>query len=135
MTDPAASIADAKYVSFTTFRKNGVPVPTPVWFAPMGDGTYGFMTNDKVGKTKRLAHTSRITVQECDMRGRVVAGAPALEGEAIVLRSAADQARVRAAIERKYGLMAKGFWVAEAVGKVLPFLKPAPRAGVVVTLD
>ncbi len=129
------TIADAKYVSFTTFRKNGTPVSTPVWIAPMGDGTLGFMTNDNVGKTKRLAHTARVTLQECDMRGRVSPGAPVVEGSAVVVRDDAGQARVRAAVERKYGLMAKGFSLAQAVGKVLPFLAPAPRAGVVVTLS
>lgn len=132
MTNPA--IADAKYVSFTTFRKNGDRVSTPVWIAPLGS-QLGFMTNDNVGKTKRLAHTATVTLQECDMRGRVLPGAPVVSGTAIVVREPGEQARVRAAIEAKYGFMAKGFAVAQAIGKVLPFLKPAPRAGIIVTLD
>ena len=35
MTHP---IADARYVSFTTFRRNGTPVATLVWIALLGDG-------------------------------------------------------------------------------------------------
>jgi PPOX class probable F420-dependent enzyme len=127
-------IAAAKYVWFTTFRKDGTPVSTPVWIAPLGDGTLGFMTNDNVGKTKRLAHTARVTLQECDVRGRVSPGAPVVDGTAVVVRDDAGQARVRAAVEKKYGLLAKGFSIAQVVGTVLPFLKPAPRAAVVVTL-
>ena len=30
-------LADAKYVSLTTFRRTGVPVTTPVWLAPSLD--------------------------------------------------------------------------------------------------
>ena len=132
MTHP--ELAKAKYVSFTTFRKNGTPVSTPVWFAPLGD-QFGFMTNDNVGKTKRLAHTARVTVQECDVRGRVKESAPVVSGTAVVLRDEADQARVRAAVEKKYGLLAKGFALAALVGKVVPALRPSARAAVVVTLD
>jgi PPOX class probable F420-dependent enzyme len=129
-------LAKAKYVSFTTFRKNGTPVSTPVWFAPL-DPTcdqWAFMSNDNVGKTKRLAHTSRVTVQECDLRGRVKEGAPIVEGSAVVVRDEASQQRVRAAVTAKYGLMARGFEVASLVGKVIPALKPSPRAGIIVTL-
>ena len=45
-----ARLANAKYVSFTTFRvRDGTPVSTPVWFAPLGD-QFVFMSNDNVGK-------------------------------------------------------------------------------------
>ena len=127
-------VADAKYVSFTTFRKNGVPVSTPVWIAPL-DGQLVFMTNDNVGKTKRLAHTQRVELRECDVRGRVKDGAPVVTGTAVVVRDEAGQARARAAITKKYGLLARGFEIANLVGKVIPMLKPAPRAAVYVTLD
>lgn len=132
MTLPA--LADARYVSFTTFRKNGVPVSTPVWIAPLEDQLV-FMTNDNVGKTKRLAHTTRVELQECDVRGRVKEGAPVVTGAAVVVRDEAGQARARAAITRKYGLLARGFEVANLVGKIIPRLKPAPRAAIYVTLD
>ncbi|MCA0336689.1 MAG: PPOX class F420-dependent oxidoreductase [Actinobacteria bacterium] len=130
------SIGEAKYVSFTTFRKNGIPVSTPVWIAPLGDGRLCFMTNDNVGKTKRLAHTSRVELRECDMRGRVTEGGLVATGHAVVVRDEADQAMVRRAVEAKYGLMAKGFSLVQAVTNALPFLpQPGPRAGIIVTLD
>lgn len=133
MTHP---IADARYVSFTTFRRNGTPVATPVWIAPLGDGRLGFMTNDNVGKTKRLAHTRRIELRECDMRGRVAEGAPVVHGRAVVVREEAGQAEIRRAVERKYGLLARGFSVVQTVTRALPFLpQPAPRAAIVITLD
>ena len=119
-----ASLANAKYVSFTTFRKDGTPVSTPVWFAPLGD-RFVFMSNDNVGKTKRLARDSRVEVRACDVRGRVEEGTPTFTG----------QASARAAVEKKYGLLAKGFALASLVGKVIPALRPAPRAAIIVTLD
>mgnify|MGYP001222922535 CR=1 FL=1 len=122
-----ASLANAKYVSFTTFRKDGTPVSTPVWFAPLGD-RFVFMSNDNVGKTKRL-------VRACDVRGRVEEGTPTFTGTAVVVRDDAGQASARAAVEKKYGLLAKGFALASLVGKVIPALRPAPRAAIIVTLD
>ena len=38
-------------------------------------------------------------------------------------------------MEKKYGLLAKGFALASLVGKVIPALRPAPRAAIIVTLD
>jgi PPOX class probable F420-dependent enzyme len=105
-----------------------------VWIAPLEDQLV-FMTNDNVGKTKRLAHTTRVELQECDVRGRVKEGAPVVTGAAVVVRDEAGQARARAAITRKYGLLARGFEVANLVGKIIPRLKPAPRAAIYVTLD
>lgn len=129
-----ASLANAKYVSFTTFRKDGTPVSTPVWFAPLGD-RFVFMSNDNVGKTKRLARDSRVEVRACDVRGRVEEGTPTFTGTAVIVRDDAGQASARAAVEKKYGLLAKGFALASLVGKVIPALRPAPRAAIIVTLD
>ncbi len=33
------AIADEKYVLITTYRKNGDAVSSPVWIAPLPDGT------------------------------------------------------------------------------------------------
>ena len=35
-------LADADYFNLATFRRNGKPVATPVWFAPAGDTFYVF---------------------------------------------------------------------------------------------
>lgn len=133
-SDAREILTKAKYVSFTTFRKDGRAVASPVWFAPMGE-QFAFMTNDGVGKTKRLAHTKRVEIQPCDVRGRVEPGAPTFTGTAVLVRDEAGQARARAAVTKKYGLLARGFELANLAGKIIPALKPAPRAAVVVTLD
>ena len=58
----AHPIATAKYVSFVSYRRNGTPVATPVWIAPVGN-EFGFTIDNTSGKAKRLAHTDKATVQ------------------------------------------------------------------------
>ncbi|MGI8777878.1 MAG: PPOX class F420-dependent oxidoreductase [Acidimicrobiales bacterium] len=69
-------LGDEKYLLLTTFRRNGDPVPTPVWVVALDDGDIGFWTGSGSGKVKRLAHTARVTVQPCNARGQVREGTP-----------------------------------------------------------
>ena len=101
-----------KYVSLVTFRRDGRPVATPVWFAAIGD-EFGVITETNVGKVKRIRNNSRVTVQVCDYSGNVVpAGdpkaAPVLEATARLVTGAYAVA-VRKAIAKKYGLTYAGF--------------------------
>lgn len=76
------SLGEEKYILFTTFRRDGTPVSSPVWAVPLDDGKIGFWTSSGSGKAKRLAHTERVTVQPCDARGRVKKGTEPLEATA-----------------------------------------------------
>lgn len=112
-------LREEKYVAFTTYRRTGEPVTTPVWLAPLSDGSYGFWTSSGSGKAKRLAHTSRVSVQPSDARGRVSAGTEPLEAQARLV-SAGDPAyeEVVAAIKQKYGVMTKVTQVLGTVGGI-----------------
>lgn len=48
------SIQGQKYISLTTFRKNGAAVHTPVWFGEEAGKLY-VMTRSDSGKYKRAA--------------------------------------------------------------------------------
>jgi hypothetical protein len=87
------------YVSLTTFRCTGVPVPTPVWAAPDG-ATLVVWTRADSGKIKRLRHTARVTVAPCDFRGRHQG--PAVDGVAELVAHA-DRPQALAALRRTYG--------------------------------
>ncbi len=63
-------IRNQRYISLATFRKTGVPVRTPVWFAEENDKLY-FMTSSKLGKYKRIRNNPNVTVAPCTMRGRI----------------------------------------------------------------
>ncbi len=90
----------APYVSLATFRKSGVPVPTPVWAAPDGDALYVFSAGG-AGKVKRLQNSSRAQVARCDARGKLLGGW--LDAEAFLVSDGAEVSRALAALRRKYG--------------------------------
>ncbi|MFI6147753.1 PPOX class F420-dependent oxidoreductase [Streptomyces sp. NPDC051109] len=89
-----------KYVSLTTFRKDGTPVATPVWAVADGGELYVWTRSDS-WKVKRIRNNGRVTVRACDVRGRVAEGAAVLEGEARLLDEA-GLTRVRKLMSRKY---------------------------------
>jgi uncharacterized protein len=129
-SDPLAVVAAYGYVSLTTFRRSGEPVSTPVWVARDGDEIV-VITIDDVGKTKRLAHTPRVQLRQCDARGAVAEGAPTHQGTARVVRSPEEIAAVRRAIGRKYLLARLGNAVRSVTSRVAA---GKPRAGIRIVL-
>ena len=128
------TLASEKYVSFTTYRKDGTPKPTPVWIVDVGDGTLGFTTEDGSWKIKRLRNDNRVQVQPSDARGNVTAGSSPTGGTAEVVYGAEFDA-VMAATKAKYG------WQMTAVqgfGKVRGLFSKKDHGegcAVIITLD
>jgi len=96
-TIPAA-IRDQKYISLTTFRKNGTTVATPVWFGEDDSRLY-VMTRSDMGKTKRIRNNPQVRVAPCTIRGK--ATGPEFAASARILPPE-EHARAREAINRKY---------------------------------
>lgn len=105
MTDPQALdvLGRAKYVRLTTFRKDGTPVPTPVWLVRDGDHLL-VITGGGTGKVKRLRHTPRVLLAPSDGRGRVKQGVTDVEGTGEVLTDAAELERLVGLLKRRYGI-------------------------------
>ncbi|HEY1688401.1 MAG TPA: PPOX class F420-dependent oxidoreductase [Solirubrobacteraceae bacterium] len=127
------ALSDEKYILFTTFRRDGTPVSTPVWIVPLEGETFAFWTSSGSGKAKRLAHTSRVRFQPSDGRGRVKAGSTASEGSARVVEGA-ELDHIRQLVIAKYGFMTKvtktlGTLIGIARGKRIPY----GDRGVIVT--
>ena len=95
-----AEVGRAQYVSFTSYRKDGTPVSSPVWIAPDGDDLY-FFSDTGAFKVNRIRNNPAVTFQPCDVRGRVKDGAVLVSGLAEVLDHA-DTPRVRRIVNRKY---------------------------------
>ncbi len=93
-----SSIRGQKYISLTTFRKNGVAVATPVWFGEEGDKLY-VMTRSDMGKTKRIRNNPQVEVAPCTMRGKVTG--PEVAASARILPPQ-EHAPARRTINRKY---------------------------------
>ncbi len=69
-----AEIRDCKRSLLVTFRRDGTPVPTPVWAAEAGGRLY-VRTDRTAGKVKRLRNDPRLLVAPCTVRGKPL-GAP-----------------------------------------------------------
>jgi uncharacterized protein len=95
-----SEIHERKYVSLATFRKSGVAVNTPIWFAEENDRLY-FMTSSKLGKYKRIRNNPRVTIAPCTMRGKILG--PAFPATVRILRPEEFQ-RARRLINAKYWL-------------------------------
>jgi len=68
-----------KYLNLETFKKNGMGVKTPVWFAAdpsssldSSDAKLYVYTIGVSGKVKRIRNNPRVKVAPCDMRGKVL---------------------------------------------------------------
>lgn len=128
-----AALDREQYVSLTTFRRDGTPVATPVWFAVDGD-TVVVTTEAATGKVKRLRHDPEVRLVPCDARGRVKAGAVELAGTAREL-DGDDAARAEAVLARKYGLVWKAFGLGRGLVRFLR-RRPAPASvNLAITVD
>lgn len=90
-----------KYLNLESYRRNGKPVRTPLWFVEM-DGRLYVRTSADAWKVKRIRHTPRIRIAVCDMRGGlkgdwVGATARIAEGD--------EAERADQMLARKYGFM------------------------------
>jgi PPOX class probable F420-dependent enzyme len=101
VSDPAANLERAsRYVSLGTYRRSGVPVDTPIWFAAL-DGHLVMFTNGRSGKVKRLRNGSRARVAVCDLRGKLQG--PWHEARAWLVDDAARHSQALRALAQRYG--------------------------------
>lgn len=65
-----AQFARARYLNLETYKRDGTPVRTPLWFAAGDDGRtlYAF-TLAESGKVKRIRRDGRARIAPCDFRG------------------------------------------------------------------
>lgn len=127
------SIVDEKYVSFTTFKRNGERKPLPVWIVPI-DGGAGFTTGHDSWKLKRLRNDPRCELQPSNGRGVVVDGAMVVTGTA---REAtpAEHERIAATVAAKYGFTAKLVKIPAMISKLLGRGGDNSNTSVIITFD
>ncbi len=94
-----AEIQRHKRALLVTFRRNGAPVPTPVW-AAAADGRFYVRSERAAGKIKRLRHDPRLLLAPCTVRGKPL-GEP-FEARAVVLASE-DEVVAESALVARYG--------------------------------
>jgi len=93
-----ARLADERYVSITTFRKDGSPASTPVWVVSDDPHRLLVATGAGTWKAKRLRRDPHVQVAGCNARGKV--HGDAVEGMA---RFVDEAPLVRELQHEKYG--------------------------------
>jgi PPOX class probable F420-dependent enzyme len=97
---PFDELRRARYASLRTYRRDGTPVDTPIWFT-MDGATLVFRT--KIGpKTNRLTHDPRAELRACDHRGRLTGTETTFRGHATIL-SGTEAASANDSLRRRYG--------------------------------
>ena len=111
-------IESEKYISVETYRKNGDPVRTPVWFT-IKDNQIFVVTRDQTGKVKRLKNNIQVKIAICTIKGEIkgkwVSGvAEILDGE-----KTKDAVKRR---DKKYGFFSKmARFLTKSKGELLAF--------------
>jgi len=99
MANPIAlEIHGKKYISLTTFRRDGRGVHTPVWFGEDGGYLY-VMTRSDMGKCKRIRNNPNVRIAPCTMSGKITG--PEFTATARILPPE-EFAHARRTISRKY---------------------------------
>jgi hypothetical protein len=101
--DTAAGLGDEKFVSLTTFKRNGDAVSSPMWIVRDGE-RLSVWTPADAWKVKRVQRDPHVALTSCGRTGKVKAGQPTLDGTAEVITDAASVARTESLVKRKYGM-------------------------------
>jgi uncharacterized protein len=133
MADDAIGLGRQRYVSVVTFRRDGSPVPTPVWVVADAGRLYVW-TGAKTGKAKRARANPEVTVAPCTARGTVTG--PAVAARAAIV--ALDQRPgVWPAFAAKYGIQLRAVQLAGQVERLVRrrAATPADRIYLELALD
>jgi len=98
---PTGSIKDLdkrKYCVLVSYRKNGQPMPSPLWFAIRDGKIY---THTGGMKVKRIERNPQVRIAPCTFRGKPT-GAPFTATARVLPRS--DTRAAHDALQKKYGL-------------------------------
>lgn len=108
-----------------TYRRDGTPVPTPVWAAE-AEGRLYVRTERTAGKVKRLRNDPRLLVAPCTVRGKPL-GAP-FEATARTL-APEEELRAERALATRYGFGRSLFeWAMDVMRVDMGYLEITPGA-------
>jgi PPOX class probable F420-dependent enzyme len=93
-------LRDHQFIVLTTYRRDGTPVPTTVWFAHHDDAIV-VATGASTGKVKRIRNDGAVAMAPSNFRGKLKRG-DAIEGSARLF-SGSEADAARATLAKKYG--------------------------------
>ena len=68
MENQLEQFLDQKYINLETYKKDGTPIRTPVWFVIDKEIIY-IITRDSTGKVKRLKNNHDVRIVPCSFKG------------------------------------------------------------------
>ena len=66
-----SEISTSKYISLTTFKRDGTRISTPIWFNLIGEKIY-VTTESGAWKIKRITNNPGVEFAVCTQRGKVI---------------------------------------------------------------
>jgi PPOX class probable F420-dependent enzyme len=101
--DKLAELSKHKYINLETYRKNGQPVSTPVWFMIDNNLVY-VVTSSDTGKVKRLRNNPAVRIMPSGFRGEPKG--EWMDGKARFAEGAEAERAIQLR-KKKYGLQAR----------------------------
>ncbi len=95
------TIRDEQFINLTTFKRDGTPVPTPVWFV-LYDDRLIITTARSTGKVKRILNKADVKVAPSTRMGKTTG--PEQDGKARISNQDTSMPAYQA-LKRKYGLL------------------------------
>jgi uncharacterized protein len=121
-----------RYVRLVTFRRDGTPVATPVWFARDAEGRLIVYSAPDAGKLKRVRNNGRVEVAPCTAKG--VATGPMLPATAVEVTGPLGDAANRL-LTQKYPVQKRLVDFGGTVRNVVRRRGKRPDAYLSITLD
>ena len=112
-----------RYLSLTSYRRDGTPIVTPVWFADE-NGAILVQTDAASGKVKRIRRNPSVRIALCTARGRLLG--PQVAGTAALLAES-ETPGVERLIAAKYRLEMPVVTALWAVKRFLHLGRPRTR--------
>ena len=103
MENKLGQFIDQKYINLETYKKDGTPIRTPVWFVINNDLIY-VITRDTTGKVRRLKNNQDVQIVPCSFKGEPKNGWVKAKAEKIVGEAADKAIKLR---KKKYGMSAR----------------------------
>jgi uncharacterized protein len=112
---PVESLGNERYVSITSFRRDGTPVATPVWVVAHAGRLYVW-TGSQTGKARRIRNNPEVRLAACTARGNVIG--PAMQARAVIV-PAAERPEVWSRLRAKYWLQLRAVIYADRLTRLL----------------
>jgi len=122
-SDPTTALTEQRFVSLTTFKRNGEAVSTPMWIGRDGRDLFIWTPAD-TWKVKRVRNNPRVRLAPSSRSGKVRDGVVPVDGTAAVITDPATVDRLQGEIRSKYGLQ---YYLVTLIEKIAAGGRNKPR--------